>query len=540
MALNYLNKELKGPVTKPTGHEPFTTHVNKLLSGAMNYRGMPVPVDTRPTFSGAAGGPKAMVTKPTAHASAFASNIPLPFHTVVYNANARHVPDLESIGTEAAKRRAEIRMQAAKDAYVPSGHAIGLVHEGNIASLQSRLIEKRNALRRNGLDEADVNTLVADDLREIRAATIAYEEAKGGFTPAQIRAERALAPHITSDAREMKLSEYRAHLEKTITDKAVVDELTSLYDAPHEAADETELSARYNSGMTSTSVSAYMPFSNKHLLEMAHPMAPKSLVSPALAGPTATSGALTAPAALQPAFGVATVEGMLAHSAVAGQKRRKRSNPLGSILAAGAPGTTPDMAAVPGIAGGGPPGDVVEHFRRPTAVDPALLAANAALGAVNPMGGHAGAGAADAALAGRTPVSAGGPFGAGAGAGSPVVNRALDQAFDIAAVSSDAAADPAGEGHGNNVQGAGGGGGGGGGADYVLPSGVPRYAPGTKYPETLRRKLMKEEFEKVNGRAYHAADRGTKNAWRAHYGLPQVAEGAASPAMPPAGSLRPR
>ena len=352
MALNYLNKELKGPVTKPTGHEPMTTHVNKLLSGAMNYHGMPVPVDTRPTFSGAAGGPRAMVTKPTDHKPSFLSNIPLPFHTVVYNANARHVPDIETVGTEAARRRAEIRMQAARDAYVPVGAPIALLHQGNIASLQSRLVEKRNALRRSGLSPPEVDALVADDVREIRAATIAMEEAQGGFGPARLRAERVLAPHMPEDMHKMRAEEYKTHLEKpiidpsdptkrTVLDPFQVSELMRLYNAPHSATDESELSARINTGMAAAPVSAYMKLSTRDWMDKFHPLAPKSVLSGPLNGPTATSGAFVAPAAHVPGMGIGIVAGATAAAAVAGGGAHagiKRGRPQPSLKLGIGPG----------------------------------------------------------------------------------------------------------------------------------------------------------------------------------------------------------
>ena len=354
MALNYLNKELKGPVTKPTGHEPMTTHVNKLLSGAMNYHGMPVPVDTRPTFSGEAGGPRAMVTKPTDHKPSFLSNIPLPFHTVVYNANARHVPDIETIGTEAARRRAEIRMQAARDAYVPVGAPIALLHQGNITSLQSRLVEKRNALRRSGLSQPEVDAMVADDVREIRAATIAMEEAQGGFGPARLRAERVLAPHMPEDTHKMKAEEYKAHLEKTVTDPTQVAELMRLYSAPHSATDESELSARINTGMAAAPASAYMKLSTRDWMDKFHPLAPKSVLSGPLNGPTATSGALIAPAAHVPSTGTAPFASAIAAAAVPGgamaaagaaARKRAEAKALSIAAVAGLKRSHADMAA---------------------------------------------------------------------------------------------------------------------------------------------------------------------------------------------------
>lgn len=204
MALNFMKKALDGPVVKPTGHEPLATHVDKLLSGAVNYRGLPIVPDSRPSLTGAAGAPKALLTMPVAHEPAFRSNIPIPFHDVVYNANALHVPDLETIGSEAAKRAAESRIQAAKDAYVPAGGPISLLHEGNINALQSRILEKRNQLVREGLLPDQIEAMMAEDYRQLRRAIIAYQETSSGISTRRAQVEQLLGAKKPAEQAELE------------------------------------------------------------------------------------------------------------------------------------------------------------------------------------------------------------------------------------------------------------------------------------------------------------------------------------------------
>lgn len=351
MALAYLAGELKGPVRKPTGHEPMATHVNKLLSGALNYHGMPVPVDSRPVLTGAAGAPKALITKPVGHDPAFRSNIPLPFHEVVYNANARHVPDIETLGGEAAKRKAEGKLKAIRASFIPAAGAIGALHQSNVTALESRLLEKRNQLLREGLTMADVERILAPDYQEIRKAKILAGEAASGINPVRARTESMLGMRMPQDTYQQRLSMYTDELGKTMGLPAAIElaraEVTKgglPMTAEEEAAmiendpdvrylrrraaetagatlgrgdgslvDVEEMAARSRDAMSSAPRDITMFLSSRHQME-------RALMSSTLVAPTASG--IVVNAAAQPAanFGIGQAAGSLAAAAVPGAR----------------------------------------------------------------------------------------------------------------------------------------------------------------------------------------------------------------------------
>lgn len=192
MALNYL-PFLNKPVTKPTGHEPFSTFTEKYASLAQNYDGLPTIADTRPVFAGADRGPRALLTKPVGHPPAAASALPLPFTTVVYNANALHVADLESMGAAEGARRRMVAETAAAKAYVPVPKlGMGLLYNSEIAAQEARIQEKRAALERDGNPPELIEASLYGDHQQLRALMIRQEEAESGITPTSVRVERML------------------------------------------------------------------------------------------------------------------------------------------------------------------------------------------------------------------------------------------------------------------------------------------------------------------------------------------------------------
>jgi hypothetical protein len=96
---------LKDPVTKPTGHEPLTSLIKKLPSGAPWYHKVPI-VDER-DYDESLGrpprGPPSSSVKTLPHHVGPATPIAEGYDI---NWNARHLPDLVSIGEEAGRRRA--------------------------------------------------------------------------------------------------------------------------------------------------------------------------------------------------------------------------------------------------------------------------------------------------------------------------------------------------------------------------------------------------------------------------------------------------
>jgi hypothetical protein len=186
MALNFL-PFLNKPVTKPTGYEPLATFTDKLASGAQNYHGLPIAEDPRPAFAGGGKGPRALLTKPIEHAPASRSDLPLPFSTVVYNANALHVPDLESIGDTEMKRRERVKMVQTAKAYVPQGKP-GLVTllEGEIAALEVRIKEKTASLQQRGMPADVIAGATEEDARILRELYNRRTQADAGVNPAYV------------------------------------------------------------------------------------------------------------------------------------------------------------------------------------------------------------------------------------------------------------------------------------------------------------------------------------------------------------------
>lgn len=197
MALNFLGG-LNAPVTKPTGHEPFATFTDKLKSGAQNYRGLPIPEDTRPAFAGGGRGPRALLTKPIDHAPASRSDLPLPFTTVVYNANAIHVPDIESIGSIGAKRKLDRYRRARAEAYVPRGKTgLATLLDSEITALEARVQEKTAAMTAQGHLPATIAGAIAEDQRILRDLYARRTQADTGINPAHMNVMGLLQKNMT-------------------------------------------------------------------------------------------------------------------------------------------------------------------------------------------------------------------------------------------------------------------------------------------------------------------------------------------------------
>lgn len=192
MALNFL-PFLSNPVRKPTGNEPLASFVDHLKSGAINYDGQPRVGDERPVFTGASRGPRADVTLPTAHLPAFRSDIPLPFHEEIYNANALHVPDLVTMGEARARVEAELREREVARMYVPAPkQGLMTLMDSEIASLESRIQEARFAMTHGGEDAAVVEARLGRDYQALRELLNKREEARTGVTPTTLHLERKL------------------------------------------------------------------------------------------------------------------------------------------------------------------------------------------------------------------------------------------------------------------------------------------------------------------------------------------------------------
>jgi hypothetical protein len=103
MALNFM-PYLDDPVSKPTGHEPFTTLIKKMVSGSTLPGKMPIvdEADYDMTLGRAPVGPAASSTKIIPAAVGPSTPIAEPAFT---NWNARHLPDLVSIAEDAGRRR---------------------------------------------------------------------------------------------------------------------------------------------------------------------------------------------------------------------------------------------------------------------------------------------------------------------------------------------------------------------------------------------------------------------------------------------------
>lgn len=207
MALNYL-PFLNNPVKKPTGHEPLASFVDRLKSGAINYDGQPIEADERPVFTGAGRGPRADVLMPTLHPPAFLSDVPLPFHEEIYNANALHVPDLISIGRARAEVEAVAREREIAKMYVPTKKE-GLVtlYDSEIASLESRIQEQRFAMTRGGHDAAVVEAQLGRDYQALRDLLNKREEARTGVTPTTLHLERKLMGELEMPADALTAAE---------------------------------------------------------------------------------------------------------------------------------------------------------------------------------------------------------------------------------------------------------------------------------------------------------------------------------------------
>lgn len=207
MALNYL-PFLNNPVKKPTGHEPLASFVDHLKSGAINYDGQPIEPDERAVFTGASRGPRANVLLPTAHEPAFRSNIPLPWHEEIYNANALHVPDLITIGRARAEVQAVAREREVAKMYVPKPkEGLMTLYDSEIAALESRMQEQRFAMTRGGHDAAVVEGQLGRDYQALRDLLNKREEARTGVTPASINLERKLMGELELPADALAAAE---------------------------------------------------------------------------------------------------------------------------------------------------------------------------------------------------------------------------------------------------------------------------------------------------------------------------------------------
>ncbi len=192
MALNFL-PFLNNPVRKPTGHEPFSTFTEKFNSLAQNYHGLPTPVDPRPVFAGADKGPRALMTMPHRPPPANRSDLPLPFTTVVYNANAMHVPDLMSMAEDEGMRRKEAHLYAVAKAYVPLPNAgMSMLYATEIASLQGRINEIRAQGTAQGADPVKLEAMLAEEYAHLRELLSKQEMADSGVSPTSLRVERML------------------------------------------------------------------------------------------------------------------------------------------------------------------------------------------------------------------------------------------------------------------------------------------------------------------------------------------------------------
>jgi hypothetical protein len=196
MALNYL-PFLKNPVKKPTGHEPLATFTDRLQSGALNYRGLPIVPDDRERFTGADKGPRVVNQRPTGHLPAYRSELPLPFKEEIYNANALHVPDLISIGeTHSTATEAARQYAVARNAYVPAAggkhKALKMLVDADINSLESRIQEKRLALTSSGATRDEVVMELADEMRQLRALLTQRSQYETGHTATDLRVQRAV------------------------------------------------------------------------------------------------------------------------------------------------------------------------------------------------------------------------------------------------------------------------------------------------------------------------------------------------------------
>lgn len=110
MALNFM-PYLNDPVRKPSGHEPLTSLIKKLPSGSPWYHKVPI-VDERDydsTLSKAPRGPASMSVKTIPSHTGPATPIADAYDI---NWNARHLPDLISIGEAAGRRTAAKAFEA--------------------------------------------------------------------------------------------------------------------------------------------------------------------------------------------------------------------------------------------------------------------------------------------------------------------------------------------------------------------------------------------------------------------------------------------
>lgn len=224
MALNYL-PFLNKPVTKPTGHEPFATFTEKYASLAQNYDGLPYIADTRPVFPGADRGPRALLTKPIPHPPASRSDLPLPFTTVVYNANALHVPDFVTLGEQAAARNVAAKERAAALAYVPKAKpGIDLLYATEVMGQESRIAERKAAMRAAGKAPEVIEAAMEPEYESLRSLLQRQAQAESGVSPSDLRMQQlfgmsqrvpvgaadeimaaaapaaAVAPHLAPDA----------------------------------------------------------------------------------------------------------------------------------------------------------------------------------------------------------------------------------------------------------------------------------------------------------------------------------------------------
>jgi hypothetical protein len=97
------------------------------------------------------------------------------------------------IGRDEAVRRERVRQQKMVEAYVPSYNpATALLYKSEIASLESRVAEKRSYMMRQGYSAAEVEAGLADEYRHLREMLQRQTEAESGVTQTSLNVERML------------------------------------------------------------------------------------------------------------------------------------------------------------------------------------------------------------------------------------------------------------------------------------------------------------------------------------------------------------
>ncbi len=188
---------LHDPVRKPTGHEPLASFVDRLKSGAVNYSGQPIVEDDRPSYSGR--GPPAMATKVLPFPPALKSDIPLPWHETIYNANALHVPDIVSIGEGAAARAADRTRRLVEDMYVPRGHpGMQQLLTSEIESAERRIVKATTDMAALGMTPEEIDAELVLEKRALRMNAARLAEQTSGMSQRRMEVENAVMGRVGS------------------------------------------------------------------------------------------------------------------------------------------------------------------------------------------------------------------------------------------------------------------------------------------------------------------------------------------------------